>query len=137
MAATAEQSTIVQKTRDLCQSILDHPDFQSLRKDIDTFMADESAKGEYQRLVERSEELHHKQHQGVKLTQEEIDGYENHRQKVVSNPLAAGFIRAQQEVHQMQDSINKYLNKTFELGRVPSEEELQDGGSCGSGCGCH
>ena len=136
MALTTEDSTIVQKTRDLCQSILDHPEFQDLRKSIDTFMADEKAKGEYQSLVEKSEELNHKQHSGVQLSPEEISAYESHRERVVGNPLAAEFIRAQQEVHGIQESVNKFLSKTFELGRVPSDEEL-DGGSCGSGCGCH
>lgn len=135
MALTAEDNIILEKTRELCQSILEHPDFQALRRNIDTFMGDEGAKQEYQGLVERSEELHHKQHQGARLTPEEIDSYEKHRQKVVDNPVAAGFIRAQQEVHQMQESINKYLTKTLELGRVPTQEDLGDGG-CGQGCGC-
>jgi cell fate (sporulation/competence/biofilm development) regulator YlbF (YheA/YmcA/DUF963 family) len=135
MALTAEDSIIVQKTRELCQSILDHPEFQEIRKNIDSFMADEKARNDYQALVERSEELNHKQHEGVRLTQQEIAEYETQRDKVVNNPLAAGFIRAQQEVHGIQESVNRYLAKTFELGRVPSEEEL-DGGNCGHGCGC-
>ena len=137
MALTAEDNSIVEKTRELCQSILDHPDFQALRRNIDTFMSNEGAKQEYQSLVEKSEELHNKQHQGVRLTQDEITAYESQRERVVGNPVAAGFIRAQQEVQQMQESINKYLSKTLELGRVPSSEELNEGGSCGSGCGCH
>lgn len=136
MALTTEDSVIVQKTKELCQSILDHPEFQTLRKDIDSFMANEGAKQEYQSLVEKSEELNHKQHQGVRLTQSEIDSYESQRAKVVSNPVAAGFIRAQQEVHGIQESVNRLLSKTIELGRVPSAEDL-DGGSCGEGCGCH
>lgn len=136
MALTAEDSLIVQKTRELCQSILDHPEFQSLRKDIDSFMANENARQDYQSLVEKGEELNHKQHQGVRLSQDEIDAYENHRTRVVNNPVAAGFIRAQQEVHGIQESVNRFLSKTFELGRVPSGEEL-DGGGCGHGCGCH
>src|ERR1051325_8524761 len=136
MALTTEDSTIVQKTRELCQSILDHPEFQTLRKEIDSFMANDQAKEDYQSLVEKSEELNHKQHQGVKLTQDEISSYENQRERVINNPLAAGFIRAQQEVHGIQESVNKFLSKTFELGRVPSDEEL-DGGGCGHGCGCH
>jgi|SRR6185503_7021244 cell fate (sporulation/competence/biofilm development) regulator YlbF (YheA/YmcA/DUF963 family) len=136
MALTAEDSDIVQRTRDLCQTILDHPDFQSLRKNIDQFMGDEKAQQEYQTLVEKNEMLNHKQQQGARLSQQEIDDYEKHRESVVNNPVAAGFIRAQQEVHQMQESINKYLSKTFELGRVPKEEDLGEG-SCGSGCGCH
>lgn len=137
MALTAEDNVILKKTRELCQSILDHPDFQSLRKNIDTFMASDKAKEEYQTLIDKGEELHHKQHQGVQLSKEEIEAYESHRERVVADPVAAGFIRAQQEVHTMQESINKYLSKTLELGRVPSAEELSDGGGCGSGCGCH
>jgi cell fate (sporulation/competence/biofilm development) regulator YlbF (YheA/YmcA/DUF963 family) len=136
MALTTEDSVIVQKTRELCQSVLDHPDFQTLRKDIDIFMSNESAKTDYQSLVEKSEELNHKQHQGVPLTPDEISAYESQRERVVNNPVAAGFIRAQQEVHGVQESVNKFLSKTFELGRVPTPDEL-DGGSCGQGCGCH
>ncbi|HEV8542751.1 MAG TPA: YlbF family regulator [Verrucomicrobiae bacterium] len=127
---------IVQKTRELCQTILDHPDFQAMRRSIDSFMADDSAKQEYQSLVEKSEDLNHKQQQGVHLSPEEITEYESHRERVVSNPVAAAFIRAQQEVHGIQESVNKYLSKTFELGHVPSGEELE-GGGCGHGCGCH
>jgi cell fate (sporulation/competence/biofilm development) regulator YlbF (YheA/YmcA/DUF963 family) len=136
MALTVEDSVIVQKTKELCQSILDHPDFQSVRQNIDSFMADEKARQEYQSLVEKSEELNHKQHQGVRLSQQEISDYETQRERVVSNPVAANFIRAQQEVHGIQESVNRYLSKSLELGRVPSADEL-DGGSCGSGCGCH
>jgi cell fate (sporulation/competence/biofilm development) regulator YlbF (YheA/YmcA/DUF963 family) len=136
MALTAEDNSIVQKTRELCQTILDHPDFKNLRRDIDVFMSNDSAKNDYQSLVEKGEELNQKQHQGVRLTQDEIAAYESQRDRVVNNPVAAGFIRAQQEVHGIQESVNKFLSKTFELGRVPEAADL-DGGSCGQGCGCH
>jgi hypothetical protein len=36
----------------------------------------------------------------------------------------------------IQDEVNQFVSKTFELGRVPSAEDLE-GGSCGPGCGCH
>jgi cell fate (sporulation/competence/biofilm development) regulator YlbF (YheA/YmcA/DUF963 family) len=137
MALTAEDNVIVQKTRELCQTILDHPDFQNVRKNIDAFMADDKAKQAYQNLVERSEELNHKQHQGVKLSDQEINEFQTQREQVVNNPLAANFIRAQQEMHGIQENVNKYLSKTMELGRVPSEEDMESGGSCGEGCGCH
>ena len=136
MALTAEDNSIVQKTRELCQSILEHPDFQSVRRNIDAFMADEKARQDYESLVERSEELNHKQHQGVQLSEQEINDFKSQRERVVNNPLAANFIRAQQEMHGIQEQVNKYLSKTMELGRVPSEDDLA-GGSCGEGCGCH
>ena len=135
MALTAEDSIIVQKTRELCQSILEHPDFQSVRKNIDAFLADEKAKQDYQVLVERSEELNHKQQEGVKLSEQEVNDFQTQRDAVVKNPLAANFIRAQQEMHGIQESVNKYLSKTMELGRVPTGAEM-DEGNCGHGCGC-
>jgi hypothetical protein len=36
----------------------------------------------------------------------------------------------------VQETIHQYVNKTLELGRLPTEEDL-NGGSCGHGCGCH
>jgi cell fate (sporulation/competence/biofilm development) regulator YlbF (YheA/YmcA/DUF963 family) len=135
MPLNGEDNVIVQKTRELCQSILDHPDFKSVRQNIDAFMSNDQAKEQYQTLMERGEELHHKQHQGVRLSDDEIKGYEAQRERVVNNPVAANFIRAQQEVSGIQESINKYLSKTLELGRVPTAQDLEDG-SCGSGCGC-
>ena len=136
MTLTAEDTTILDKTKELCQSIVEHPDYLSLRGNIDEFLSNDAAKQEYQALVEKSEELNHKQQQGGKLTPDEITAFESHRERVVNNPVAAEFIRAQQELHAMQESINKYLSKTFELGRVPEASDM-DSGSCGSGCGCH
>jgi cell fate (sporulation/competence/biofilm development) regulator YlbF (YheA/YmcA/DUF963 family) len=136
MQLTSTESPIVEKTRELCQTILDHPDFQSIRINIDSFMSNDTAKNDYQNLMEKGEELNHKQQQGVRLSPEEISQYEAQRDKVVNNPLSAAFIQAQQEVQEIQQSINTYLSKTLELGRVPSADEL-GGGGCGSGCGCH
>jgi cell fate (sporulation/competence/biofilm development) regulator YlbF (YheA/YmcA/DUF963 family) len=136
MGLTAEDTTILQKTREICQSIVEHPEYQSLRKNIEVFLSNDGARSDYQTLVEKSEELNHKQHQGVRLSPQEISDFESHRERVVSNPVAADFIKAQQEMHNMQESINKYLSKTFELGRVPASDEMESG-SCGHGCGCH
>ena len=70
------------------------------------------------------------------LTGEEISDFEQHREALLGNPVAKGFLDAQEELHQVQESIHKYVNKTLELGRLPNEEDFSDG-SCGHGCGCH
>ena len=41
--AIAPASAVDEKIRDLCQAILDRPDFAELRRRIDAFMADEKA----------------------------------------------------------------------------------------------
>jgi hypothetical protein len=50
--------------------------------------------------------------------------------------VAREFLDAQQELHEVQESIHKYVSKTLELGRLPSEDELCSGGCGDHGCGC-
>ncbi len=107
-----------------------------MKRQIDAFMSDEEAKEQYQNLIERGEALNVKQQQGVRLTTEEIADFEQHREAVVNDPVAKGFLDAQQAMQKVQESVGQYVTKTFELGRVPQDEDLGSG-SCGHGCGCH
>ncbi|HAV64869.1 MAG TPA: hypothetical protein DCY13_21180 [Verrucomicrobiales bacterium] len=133
---TTLETSIRAKTRDLCESILQQPEFGELRLKIDQFLVNDAARQQYQELTEQGEYLHHKQHQGVQLTKEEVEGFEKKREAFMKNPVARGFMDAQDQAFQMRDIVAKYVSKTFELGRVPTEEDLGEGG-CGEGCGCH
>ena len=138
MEATIEETAITRKTRELCQMILDEPSMQALRQRIDTFMADEETRAQYDGLIAKGQALQEKQQRSVALTGEEISDFEQQRDSLLNNPVARGFLDAQQELHQVQESIQKYVSKTIELGRLPSEEELSSG-CCGGdehGCGC-
>lgn len=130
-----DESIIIQKTRELCQAILDQPQFGSIRQQIDTFLADEQAQSLYQHLSERGEYLQHKQSQGTALSNDEISEFETQREAFVNNPVARGFMDAQQEVQKVQQSVTEYVTKTFELGRVPEPSDFSSG-NCGHGCGC-
>ncbi len=55
---------------------------------------------------------------------------------LLKNPVAVGFLDAQEEMHEIQNIVKKTVGKTIELGRIPLAEDLSEG-SCGSGCGCH
>jgi cell fate (sporulation/competence/biofilm development) regulator YlbF (YheA/YmcA/DUF963 family) len=133
---TQNNGTLVQKTRELCETILKQPEFQAIRANMDKFMADQQAQQMYQDLSEKGQYLQHKQQQGVQLENAEIEAFEKQRETFFNNPVAKNFVEAQQQMHEMQDEVNKYLSKTFELGRLPEEKDFE-GGSCGSGCGCH
>jgi len=136
MASTIEDTPITRKTRELCQLILDEPSVQDMRQRIDTFMADAQTRAQYDGLITKGQALQEKQQQSLPLTGEEISDFEQHRDSLLKNPVARGFIDAQQELHQVRESIQKYISKTIELGRLPSEEDL-DGGCCGDhSCGC-
>jgi len=133
---TTTQDNVQQKTRELCQAIVDQPEFQEMRQQIDAFMGDEAAKSLYQSVMEKGETLQYKQQTGSPLSSDEITAFEKDRDALVNNPVARGFLDAQEQMHKVQEAVGQYVSKTFELGRMPSEEDLS-GGSCGSGCGCH
>ena len=137
MQTLTEETPVLQKTKELCQAILDEPTMQEIRKRIDAFMGDEKARGQYDGVLSKGQALQQKQQMSLQLSGEEIDAFEREREALLNNPVARGFLDAQEELHQMQETIQGYVNKTLELGRVPTAEDLSSGGSCGHGCGCH
>lgn len=136
MPSTTEDNAVLQKTKELCQAILEQPEMKSIRRRIDAFMQDSHTRGDYEALVNKGQSLQQKQQSSVQLTGEEIADFEEHRDRLLQNPVARGFLDAQEELHQVQQSVHHYVNKTLELGRIPTEEEAQSG-SCGGGCSCH
>jgi len=134
MLTETESKTVVEKTRELCSTILAQPGMGSIRQNIDSFMADEKSKADYESLMAKGQALHEKQHRSLPLSGEEVGEFEKHRETVLNNPVARGFLDAQEALHHLQESIQTQISKTLELGRLPSAEDLE--GSCGHGCGC-
>ena len=135
MPTTIEETTVMQKTKELCQTILEQPNMQSIRQRIDAFMGDEQTRALYDELVNKGQTLQQKQQAALAVSGEEIADFEQHRDSLMSNPVARGFLDAQEELHQVQQSVHQFVNKTLELGRLPTDEEMQES-SCGHGCGC-
>ena len=125
------------KTNELCQAILDEINANGIRTRIDAFLADATARGQYENLMNKGQALQEKQHSGAALEPAEISAFEKDRDALLKNPVASGFLDAQEEMHDLQHSVQKFVAKTIELGRIPSSEDLSEGGSCGHGCGCH
>jgi len=133
---TLIEDVVRQKTLELCETIVQQPQFQNIRQRVESFMADSAAQKQYQSLSEKGRSLHERQHQGLPLDDKEIAAFDSERDAFLSNPVGKGFIDAQEEMHELQQSVQQFVSRTFELGRVPSGEDLQEG-SCGHGCGCH
>jgi len=133
MQTISTTSDILEKTRQLCQAIIDQPDFETIRGQVDAFLADESIKTQYQELSDRGAMLQHKQQTGMPLDMAEIADFEKRREAFLGSPVAQGFLAAQQAMQTVQESVSQYVTKTFELGRMPEQEDFD---SCGHGCGC-
>jgi cell fate (sporulation/competence/biofilm development) regulator YlbF (YheA/YmcA/DUF963 family) len=136
MPILSDDSPVVQKTRNLCQTILEQPEYQSIRQRILNFQADDNAVALYRSLADKQSQLQQKQQEGKDLTDAEIDDFERDRQVFFSNPVASDFIEAQQEMHEVKKAVTQILTRTLELGRVPDPDEMQSG-PCGQGCDCH
>jgi cell fate (sporulation/competence/biofilm development) regulator YlbF (YheA/YmcA/DUF963 family) len=136
MHTQTEDTVVIKRTKELCQTILDQPEVRDMRRRIESFMADDEARSQYDALVAKGQALQQQQHAGLPLDQNEIKAFEDLRSDFLGKPVAQSFLDAQEEMQKLQQSVAKYVSKTFELGRIPEESDLEDGG-CGHGCGCH
>jgi cell fate (sporulation/competence/biofilm development) regulator YlbF (YheA/YmcA/DUF963 family) len=136
MTTQIEENAIMEKTKALCQTIVDQPGMTSIRQRIDSFLSDAGARGQYETVVNKGQALQEKQAQGRQLESVEVADFEKHREALFNNPTARGFLDAREKLHEIQHSIQKYVSKTLELGRVPTTDDLEDH-SCGEDCGCH
>lgn len=140
MSSLLEKTTIISKTKELCEQIANDEEFVKLQADVERFLTDDSAKLQYQSVHEKGEELHHKQHAGVELGAAEIKAFEDARDALFDNKVAADFMDAQRALEGIQKEINQYISMTLELGHVPTDEEIAEaqhnsGGCCGGSGG--
>jgi cell fate (sporulation/competence/biofilm development) regulator YlbF (YheA/YmcA/DUF963 family) len=136
----ASNGAVVLKTKELCQTILDHPEFKALQNQVQAFMDHEESRKQYQTVSELGTALRGKQQEGGELTPDEIEDFEKQREALLKNPVAAGFLDAQESIHDLKKLVVQHVSKTLELGRLPGEEDMQEDGCCSSGgCGggCH
>lgn len=135
METITADTAVLAKTKELCQAILDEPNMRGIRQRVEAFMNDDRAQALYDGLVAKSQALQQKQDLSIQPTGEELADFEQHRTALFSNPVARSFLDAQEEMHNVQETVHRYVVKTLELGRLPTDEEMNHG-SCGHGCGC-
>lgn len=125
-------SVILERTRELCEAILDWPDYKEQVTHIEAFLENDDAKTEYRSFAQLGEEMHRKQHAG-ELTDADIQNYESQKGEVEAKPLIGGFLAAQETLNEIHRTVATHVAKTLELGRLPQPEDLQSGGCCGGG----
>lgn len=131
-----KESGIILRTQELCQAIVDQADFRSLKEKMDAFMGNELLKFQFQQVNDLGNMLQMKQTNGAEVKEEEIEQFETLRTTLMGDPVAQGFLEAQEQMRKLHKTVTGFLDKTFELGRRPDFEDLQDGSCCGK-CGCN
>ncbi len=132
----AENGAVLRKTLELCEAIATQPDFLALRQQRDAFMADAALQTRYEELAEQGSALQQRQRMSEALDPKEVADFESKRDTFLGNPVARGFLDSQQAMNDMRETVTRYVTRTFELGRVPTEEDFSSC-ACSSGCGCH
>lgn len=139
MATLLEPSTALEdKVRELCEFITDSPRFGEARAKIDAFLENDAARETYRAWQEMGHELHRKSHEGYSPTDDELARFESLKNNVMTDPLASAFVEAEDAMNRVFGMVTKMVQKTLQLGRVPTSEDLAESGCCGGGgCGCH
>ena len=143
MSIISDNSPIMEKTKELCETIVNNAEYNALMGTVETFLNDDEARLLYQTVHERSEELRNKQKAGVELGETEIAAFKEVRNQMEQNEVVMDFLGAQDELQMVQSAVSKYVGMTLEFGRIPTEEDfaaVEGGGCCGGsgggGCGC-
>jgi cell fate (sporulation/competence/biofilm development) regulator YlbF (YheA/YmcA/DUF963 family) len=139
MSTTTEtlpaNSAILERTRELCSTILDWPGYKEEVTHIEAFLADEEAKTEYRDFAQLGEEMHKKQHAGD-LTDTDIENYEAKKAALEEKPLIGKFLAAQDSLNEIHRTVSQHVAKTLELGRMPVAEDFESSGGCCGGGSC-
>ena len=137
MAILTENSTILDKTKELCQTIVDNAEYNALMGVVETFLNDDEARLLYQTVIDRSDELRHKQQAGVERGDSEVSAFKDLRGQLEKNEVITDFMAAQDELQLIQKAVSQYVGMTLEYGRVPTDEDMAaaQSGCCGGGCG--
>lgn len=137
MQTLTAEITIEEKIQDLCESILADEEYCKNVVCIETLLDDASSKEVYVKFAQKGEEMHQKQHSGAEVTDADLDEYETFRKAADENLKVKNFMRAQNELNSLHQKVSKYVSKTIENGKVPTEKEMNaKDGCCGGGCGC-
>lgn len=131
MSILAQDSKIMLKTLELCTAVVEQPEFTVLQNKVETFLGDDAARLQYQSVHESGDALNQKQRAGVELSDAEISEFEQAREELLKNDVVTGFMDAQRDLQGIQSTISKYIGMTMELGKVPTEEEMNAANSDG------
>jgi cell fate (sporulation/competence/biofilm development) regulator YlbF (YheA/YmcA/DUF963 family) len=139
-----DNSAVMGKTRDLCETIANDSYYREVFQKVEKFLGDDEARLSYQSVHESGQALNQKQQSGLQLSDSEIAEFEGARTQLLNNPIASDFMQAQETLDALQSSVSRMVGMTLELGRVPTPEDIAQasGGGCcgggggGGGCGC-
>ena len=133
MSMLLEESAVMAKTKELCETIVNQDSFAALQSQVELFISNDEAKLQYQSVHDMGDSLNQKQSSGVELSEAEISEFEQSREQLLQNSVVTDFMAAQKELGEIQKSVGKLVGMTLELGRVPTEDDIAEAESAAGG----
>ena len=130
-------SLIDTKLNELCAAIATDAEMLSARDRAETFLADNAAVALYREVMTLGRDFERRQHQGEEVAESDLTRFETLQAQADAHPAIRAFADAQEKLQGVLQTVNGFVAKTLESGKVPTHEEVFGGGSCGTGCGCH
>ena len=87
-------------------------------------------------LMSKGQALQEKQQHGQALEPAEISEFETKRETLLKNPVATGFLDAQEDSTRCRAPSKSKSPKRLNSAGCRVAADLEEG-SCGHGCGCH
>ena len=91
--------TIDTKSRELCQFIVDQPEFAAARGHIEAFLENAEAQAVYRAWQEKGQELQRMSHEGLQPNDDDIKQMEALRETVMKNEIASDFAEAESQMN--------------------------------------
>jgi cell fate (sporulation/competence/biofilm development) regulator YlbF (YheA/YmcA/DUF963 family) len=130
-------AAIEERLQALCATIAADADVQAAREQAESFLTDEAGVTLLRNLMTMSRDINGRQHHGEEVSDEEVQQLVELKAEADGHAGIRSFHEAQDVLQTIVDSVNGFVTKTVERGRVPTHDEVFGGGSCGAGCGCH
>lgn len=123
----------------LCATIAADPEVQSAREAAESFLADEQAVSLYRDVMNLGRTLEQRHRSGVELEAADVSRFQLLQDQADQHEGIQSFMAAQDALQNVANTVNGFITKTLEKGRVPAMEEVTGEGGCcgGGGCGCH
>ncbi len=136
--STALAPAISAQVEALCAAIAADPEIQSARNAAETFLADEQGVSLYRDVMTLGRSLEQRHRSGAELEPTEVSRFQSLQDQADQHEGIQSFMAAQDSLQNVATTVNTFIAKTLEKGRVPAPEEVMgDGGCCNSGgCGC-
>ncbi len=131
MSTLLEESAVMAKTKELCTAIVEQESFTKLQSQVEKFLSNDEARLQYQSVHEMGDSLNQKQQSGVELSESEISEFETTREQLLKNDTVTDFMAAQKELQAIQSTVTKFVGMTLELGRVPTQDDIEAANSGG------